>query len=180
MVCWKPTCTCLPATALAVAKLEASSQQFCFAVSELAPTMHDAVPHDFAADLNACPSMHWPESYLTVGTTSAHISICCLHAASPCRGFKLQGAFACLGTSAAAAAAVMSADKQAKMMWALSGALMFAVFPYTMVALMPHTKKIMRKVGWDADDHVLTALVTGMKQHALPRCCCSGSYRLEH
>lgn len=64
-----------------------------------------------------------------------------------CRGFKLQGSFLLMGIHAAAIAAAKAADPQIKTLWALSSGLLFAIFPYTMVVLMPTTKRILRQVG---------------------------------
>jgi hypothetical protein len=63
-----------------------------------------------------------------------------------CRGFKLQGSFLFLGINAAAIAAAKAADKHTKVLWSLSSGLLFAVFPYTMLAHMPTTNRILRQV----------------------------------
>lgn len=52
-----------------------------------------------------------------------------------------------MGIHAAAIAAAKAADPQIKTLWALSSGLLFAIFPYTMVVLMPTTKRILRQVG---------------------------------
>jgi hypothetical protein len=63
-----------------------------------------------------------------------------------CRGFKLQGSFLFLGIHAAAVAAAKSAEKRNSVLWTVSGSLLFAIVPYTMVVLMPTTKRILQQV----------------------------------
>lgn len=41
----------------------------------------------------------------------------------------------------------MAADRQGRLLWALSGALLVAVVPYTMLVHMPTTKRILSQVG---------------------------------
>jgi hypothetical protein len=67
------------------------------------------------------------------------------------RGFVMQGSFLFTGIYAAAVAAAKAADPQNRTLWSLSSGLLFAIFPYTMVALMPTTKNIMRNVSTAAE-----------------------------
>jgi hypothetical protein len=64
-----------------------------------------------------------------------------------CRGFKLQGSFLFTGINAAAIAAAKTSDQNNKALWSVSSGLLFAIFPYTMLLLMPTTKRILRQVG---------------------------------
>lgn len=63
------------------------------------------------------------------------------------RGFVMQGSFLFTGIHAAAIAAAKAVDPQNRTLWSLSSGLLFAIFPYTMLALMPTTKKFLRQVG---------------------------------
>jgi hypothetical protein len=63
------------------------------------------------------------------------------------RGFRIQGSFLALGSAAAVTAAATAGNQQCRLFWTLSGALLFAVVPYTMLVHMPTTKHILRQVG---------------------------------
>jgi hypothetical protein len=58
----------------------------------------------------------------------------------------MQGVFAIASIWSSFVSAARSPDQETKQLWQLAGSLMFAVFPYTMIALMPTTKKILRQV----------------------------------
>lgn len=58
----------------------------------------------------------------------------------------MQGVFAVSSICSSFISAAKSPDQQTKQLWQLAGSLMFAVFPYTMIVLMPTTRKIMRQV----------------------------------
>jgi hypothetical protein len=84
-----------------------------------------------------------------------------------CRGFNLQGSFLFLGIHAAAVAAAKAGDKQNNVLWSTSGALLFAIFPYTMVALMPTTKRILRQVWLQ---HACSNMLTGHASSRTRKC----------
>lgn len=59
----------------------------------------------------------------------------------------MQGSLCMLGSHAAAVAAVKSADKNARLMWAVSGAMLGSVLPYTVFVMLPTYKSINTQVG---------------------------------
>eukprot|EP00775_Hariotina_reticulata_P010941 gene10941-11095_t len=61
------------------------------------------------------------------------------------RAAKLQGGLSFLGAHAAMIAAAKTSDHDAKMGWRLSGLLIGAVFPFTMLAMMPTNKTILKQ-----------------------------------
>lgn len=64
-----------------------------------------------------------------------------------CRAARLQGGLAILGSHAAMVAAAKSPDSDAKLLWGLSSGLLGAVWPWTLLAMMPTNKKILKQVG---------------------------------
>lgn len=58
----------------------------------------------------------------------------------------MQGALALVGSHAAMIAAAKAADKDSKLLWAVSGAALVAVWPFTLFAMMPTNKTILKQV----------------------------------
>lgn len=74
------------------------------------------------------------------------------------RAARLQGGLAILGSHAAMVAAAKSPDSDAKLLWGLSSGLLGAVWPWTLLAMMPTNKKILKQD--EKDETVQSALLT--------------------
>lgn len=64
------------------------------------------------------------------------------------RAARLQGGLAVLGSHAAMVAAAKAGSRGEQLAWSAAGAALGAVWPWTLLAMMPTNKTILKQVGW--------------------------------
>ena len=79
------------------------------------------------------------------------------------RGFAMQASLAVIGAGLGIAAYVMAPDWR----WLLGAALMFANWPFTVIAIMPTNRRLMAVVPADAGEEVRRLIERWAKLHAV-------------
>jgi hypothetical protein len=108
------------------------------------------VRHQVAASFNCSSQVTLCKANWYFSNTSAKLIVVeagLYFCVSACRAARLQGGLAFLGSHAAMIAAAKSANQDSKLLWSLSSGLLGAVWPFTLLVMLPTNKKILQQVG---------------------------------